>query len=107
LAVAVGKLTRTPFFLTLHTPMVFVDKRSRWDLRVYCNKVVNQFVYRAADRVLVVSQEIKEKIQQRFGLKETKLLILKNGIVCDEDALSPVDLQREFPTSANRLNILA
>ena len=107
LGVAVGKLSRIPVFPTLHTPSVFVDKRSNWDLRVYCNKAVNQFVYRLADRVIVVSQEIKEEVQKRFGIKDTKLVFLKNGIVCDEDALRPLDLQREFPTSANKLKLIA
>ena len=70
LGVVVGKLSRIPVFPTVHTPAAFVDKRSSWDLRVYFKKAVNQFVYRAADRVLVVSQEIKEIVQQRFGLKD-------------------------------------
>ena len=107
LAVAVGKLTRTPVFPTLHTPSAFVDKRSSWDLRMYFKKAVNQFVYRAADRVLVVSQEIKEIVQRRFGLEDTKILVLKNGIVCDGDTSMPVELQKEFSISANKLKLIA
>lgn len=107
LAVAVGKLSRTPVFPTVHSPMAFVDKRSSWDLRVYFNKAVNQFVYRAADRVLVVSQEIKEVTQQCFGLRDSKLLFLKNGIVCNDDASEPLDLQKEFPISINTLKLVA
>jgi len=108
LAVAVGKLSGIPVFPTVHTPAAFVDKRSRWDLRVYYNKAVNHFVYRAADRVLVVSQEIKEIIQQRFGIKDNKLLVLKNGIVCDDydNASNPLDFQKEFSCSANKLKLV-
>lgn len=107
LGVAVGKLSRIPVFPTVHTPAAFVDKRSRWDLRVYFKKAVNQFVYRTADRVLVVSQEIKEIIQQRFGLEDTRILVLKNGIIFDDDTLESVDLQTEFPDSANKLKLIA
>lgn len=107
LAVIVSKLSRTAVFVTVHTPAAFVDKRSIWDLRVYFNKSVNQFIYRAADRVIVVSREIKEIIQHRFGLKDTKILLLKNGIVCNGDTNRPLDLQKEFPISANRLKLIA
>jgi glycosyltransferase involved in cell wall biosynthesis len=107
LAVAVGKLSGIPVLLTVHTPAAFVDKRSPWDMRVYYNKAVNQFVYRAADRILVVSQEIKEIIQQNFGIKDNKLLLLKNGIVCDDNASNTLDFQKEFPCSANKLKIFA
>ena len=107
LAVAVGKLSRTPVFPTVHTPAAFVDNRDSWDTRVYYNKAVNQFVYRAADRILVVSQEIKEIIQQHFGIMDNKLLLLKNGIVCDDNASNPLDFQKEFPFSANKLKVFA
>lgn len=107
LAVAVGKLSRTPVFPTVHTPMAFVDKRSSWDMRVYCRKAVNQFVYRAADRVLVVSQEIKETIQQRFGLEQSKILLLKNGIAFEGNLLGPVDLTKEFPVSESKFKLIA
>lgn len=107
LAVVISKLSSVPAFLTVHSPMAFVDRRSNWDLRVYCQKAVNQFAYRAADRVLVVSQEIKEIVQQRFGIEDTKFLFLKNGIVFDDDISGPVDLQEEFPRSANKLKLIA
>ena len=107
LAVAVGKLSGIPVLPTVHTPAAFADKRSRWDVRVYFKKAVNHFVYRAADRVLVVSQEIKEIIQQRFGLKDDKLLLLKNGIVCDDCTSESSGFQKEFPNSADKLKLVS
>jgi len=107
LAVPIGKLSGIPVFPTLHTPAAFVGKRKSGDLRVHLKKAVNQFVYRMADRVLVVSPEIKEIVQRRFGLKDTKILVLKNGIVCDDDTSGPIDLQKEFPGSANKLKLIA
>ena len=107
LAVAVGKLSRTPVFPTVHTPMAFIDKRNRWDLRVHCNKGVNQYVYRSADRVLVVSQEIKETIQQHFSLTESKILFLKNGIVFEDDLLEPIDLGKEFSLTRSMFKLIA
>ena len=107
LAVVISKLSSVPAFLTVHSPMAFVDRRSNWDLRLYCQKAVNQFAYRAADRVMVVSQEVKEEVQKRFGIKDTKLVFLKNGIVWDDDTSESVDLQEEFPPSANELKLIA
>ena len=107
LAVVVGKLSGIPVLPTVHTPAAFADKRSRWDMRVYFKKAVNHFVYRAADRVLVVSQEIKEIIQQRFGLKDDKLLLLKNGIVCDDCTSESSGFQKEFPNSADKLKLVS
>ncbi|MBW2740266.1 MAG: glycosyltransferase family 4 protein, partial [Deltaproteobacteria bacterium] len=106
LAVVAGTLSGIPVFPTLHTPAIFVDKRSHWDLRVYCNRLVNQFTYRAADRVLVVSHEIKEIVQQRFGIQDNKLLLLKNGIVCDNCTSESSEFQKEFPNSADKLKLV-
>jgi glycosyltransferase involved in cell wall biosynthesis len=107
LAVTVGKLTRTPTFPTVHTPVTFVDERSRWDMRVYFNKAVNQFVYRMASKVVVVSQEIRIKVQRHFGLEENKILVLKNGIVLEDNFLESAGSEKIFPGSEKKLKIIA
>ena len=107
LAVAVGKLSGLPAFPTVHSTMAFVNKGSRWDLRVYLKKVVDGFIYRMAHRVLAVSQEIKEIVLKTYGLKDHKVLVMRNGIVFEESLIGPVDLKKEFPILKNKLKLIA
>jgi glycosyltransferase involved in cell wall biosynthesis len=107
LAVTVGKLLKIPTFPTVHTPLAFVDERSRWDTRVCFKKALNQFVYRMADRVVVVSQEIKEIFQKRFSLENDNFFVLKNGIVLEDNFPKSDVFEKEFPDSENKLKIIA
>jgi glycosyltransferase involved in cell wall biosynthesis len=107
LAVLVGRLAGVSAFLTIHNTMEFVDRRSRWDLRVYINKAVDWIVFPMADRILAVSQEIKEVVQRRFRLRNPIIVVLKNGIVFDDRLSEPVDIENEFLVSRNILKILA
>jgi glycosyltransferase involved in cell wall biosynthesis len=107
LAVAVGKLVGVPALPTVHSTMAFVDPRSRWDARVYLIKAVDRLIYRMADRVLVVSQEIKENIRNIFSLEDFKVLVLKNGIVFEDSSYRTVDLEKEFHISTNKLKLIA
>lgn len=106
LASIVSKLTGIPAFLTVHSPEAFVDSRKKTDFRVYFKKAMNQLLYRHSDRVLVVSREIKEKVQQIFSLSEKKIIVLKNGIVFDGN-LTPYDFSRDYPCSKNKLRLIA
>jgi len=107
LAVAVGKLAGVPAFPTVHSTMEFEDIRSIWDPRVYLIKAVDGLIYRVADRVLAVSQEIKEIICHTFTMEDSKVLVLKNGIVFDDDVLKSEDLERESLRSENKLKVIA
>ena len=107
LAVIVGKLLRIPTFPTVHTPVTFVDSENRWDMRVILKKAVNQIVYRIADRVVVVSQEIKEIFQKRFSLEDDNFFVLKNGIVLEDNFPKSDVFEKEFPDSENKLKIIA
>jgi glycosyltransferase involved in cell wall biosynthesis len=107
LGVTVGKLSGVPTFPTIHNTMPFLDRRSIWDLRVYINKAVDAVIYRIADRILVVSEEIKEIIRQKFRLKNSKIMVLKNGIVFEDSISEPASLEKEFSISKNTLKILA
>jgi glycosyltransferase involved in cell wall biosynthesis len=107
LAVLVGKLAGVPAFPTIHNTMEFVDRRSRWDFRVYINKAVDWFIFPMADQILAVSQEIKEIVHQKFRVKNSKIMVLKNGIVFDDSLSIPVNLEKEFSISNNTLKILA
>jgi glycosyltransferase involved in cell wall biosynthesis len=107
LAVAIEKLSGVPAFPTIHNTAAFLDRRPNWDPRVYIVKMVDAAVYRVADRILTVSQEVKEIIRQRFRLKNSKVLVLKNGIVFDDSLSERVNLEKEFLISKNTLKILA
>jgi glycosyltransferase involved in cell wall biosynthesis len=106
LAVAVGKLSGLPAFPTIHNTMPFLDRRPYWDLRRYIRKIVDGIIYRVADQVLVVSQEIKDIIHKKFRIKKSKIVVLKNGIIFDNSLSKPIDLEKEFLISGNTLKII-
>ena len=89
LAILVGKLSGVPAFPTIHNTMEFVDRRNKWDFRVYLNKSVDWLIFQMADQILVVSQEIKEIVHRRFKIKNSKIMVLKNGIVFDNSFYEP------------------
>jgi len=107
LAVAVGKLTGIPAFPTVHNTMSFVDRRPKWDFRVHILKAVDAVIYRIADRVLSVSQEVKKIVHQEFRLKDSKVMVLKNGIIFNNCFSEPVSIEKEFLISKNTWKILA
>ena len=107
LAVLIGKLSGIPALPTIHTTMAFVDKRSNCDLRVYIRKLADRVIYRISDQVIAVSQEIKDIIYQTLRLKESKILVVKNGIIFDEGTLKPVKLEGEISSSKNKLKLIA
>jgi len=107
LAVVVAKITRIPVFPTVHNTMEFEDRRSRWDPRVYIVKLVNFIIYKLADRIVAVSEEVKKITCQRFRLKDSKIAVVKNGITFDDTVHHPVDLAKEFPESSNKIKLIA
>lgn len=80
IAVVVGKLAGVPAFPTIHSTMSILSKRNKLDPRVYINKVVDLIVYRVAERVIAVSDEVKDKVCNRYGLNESRVVVVKNGI---------------------------
>lgn len=107
LAVIVGKLSGVPAFPTVHNTMSFVDRRSRWDPRVYVMKTVDGIIYRMASRILAVSEGIKEIIYQKYGLDNSKIVVLKNGIVLDSMRTNYMKFKKNHVISKNILNLIA
>ena len=107
LGIVVGKLARVPTFPTVHNTTAFVDRRSPWDLRVHLIRAVDAVVYRIADQVVVVSQEIKEIIQKTYGLKDSKVFVLRNGIVLGDLLVEPANLEIEFQARQDTLKVIA
>ena len=96
LGTIVGKILGIPAFPTVHNTMAFEDERRKRDLRIYVIRVVDEIVYRIADKVIAVSDEIKEIIMKTFRLDDSKILVLKNGIIWDKDTIKPAKLEPEF-----------
>jgi glycosyltransferase involved in cell wall biosynthesis len=107
LGVAVGTLAGVPAFPTVHNTMSFVDRRSNLDPRVHLIRAVDAVVYRIADQVVVVSQEIKEIIQKTYGLKDSKVFVLRNGIVFWDSLVEPANLEIEFHARQDTLKVIA
>lgn len=107
LAVTVGKLASIPTFPTMHNTMEAVDRRSALDFRVHLIKLVNTIVYHCARRVVAVSEEVKEITKLKYHLRDSKILVLRNGIVFDDNSIRDVNLEEEFPESSNKLKLVA
>jgi len=107
LGVAIGKLSGLPSFPTVHSTMAFKNPGSKWDLRFYLRKAVNGIIYRVAEKVLAVSQEIKEIVKRKYQLNDAKVMVLKNGIVFDNNISKTADLENEFPWFRAKLKIIA
>lgn len=103
LAVLAGKIAGVPSFLTVHNTMAFVDQKSSFDLRVNIKRVVNAVIYRMADRVVAISLEVKEIIQDMFALDASKVVVLKNGII---PGLLSFDLNKSEPRKIEISKIL-
>ena len=107
LALLVSKLSGIPAFPTVHSTNPFEDRRSKWDPRVYLIKTVNALIYRLASRVVTVSREIKDIMQKSYGLGDSKILVLKNGIVFKDNLAELGQIEKEFPGSTNKLKLIA
>lgn len=107
LAVVVAKLAKIPVFPTIHSTMEFEDIRSKWDPRVCLSKVIYFFISILADRIIAVSEEVKEITRTQFHLKASKIVVVKNGIILREFNTRSAELANEFPDAVNRLKIIA
>jgi len=106
LAVLVGKLSGVSTFPTVHSTNSFLDNRSFWNVRVHIIRLVNAIIYRMADRVITVSSEVKSIISKQFGLDDSKVMVLKNGII-EPVLLTDSPLQNELSDKKNNLKIVA
>ena len=106
LGVAVGKLAHVPTFPTAHNTK-FLDRRSNLDPRVHLIKAVDAVVYRIADQVVAVSQEVKKIIHDMYGLSDSKIIVAKNGIVFEDSSVEPADLEQQFQAQRNGLKLIA
>lgn len=106
LAVLVGKLSGIPTFPTVHSTNAFIDERKLWVVQTHIIKLVNAIIYRLADKVITVSPEIKKIIKNRFGLEDSRVVVLKNGII-EPGSSKESPIQNEFIDKEKSLKIVA
>jgi glycosyltransferase involved in cell wall biosynthesis len=87
--------------------MAFINSKSKWDIRFYLHKAVNGIIYRIAEKVLAVSHEVKEIVKRKYQLKDSKVMVLKNGIVFDKNISKTTEIEEEFSWSLTKLKIIA
>jgi glycosyltransferase involved in cell wall biosynthesis len=85
LAVIIGLLFKIPALPTVHSTKAFVNLRDTWDIRDYLIKAVNAFIYRMANTIVAVSSEVRDVIIKHYNLPGNKVIVVKNGIVFDND----------------------
>lgn len=107
LGVVAGKLSKIPVFATVHNTMAFVDRRHWSDPRKNLIKILDNIIYRIADHILVVSNEVKDIVESTFHIDPLKITILKNGIIFDELQYRSMDLTKEFKGSGGKIKIIA
>jgi glycosyltransferase involved in cell wall biosynthesis len=107
LSVVAGKLTKIPAFPTVHNTMAFVDRRQWYDIRKNLIKIIDNLIYRIADQILVVSNEVKNIVKKTFHIDSSKITILKNGIIFDDQQYSKTDLTNVFQGSGEKIKIIA
>jgi len=107
LSVVAGRLSKTPAFPTVHNTMAFADRRQWCDPRKILIKIFDNIIYRIADRVLVVSKEVKDIVKNTFRIEPSKITILKNGIIFDEQKYRQIDLTEEFKGAGEKIKIIA
>ena len=68
---------------------------------------IDLIIYRITDQILAVSREIETMLVKDLGVKNSKILLIKNGLVFEERMFRPIDYMKEFPFIANKLRLIA
>ena len=106
LAVVVGKLSGVPAFPTVHSTKPYLH-RSKSNIRTLLMRGIDLIIYRITDQILAVSREIETMLVKDLGVKNSKILLIKNGLVFEERMFRPIDYMKEFPFIANKLRLIA
>ena len=107
LAIATGILSGIPAFPTIHNTFEFIDKRKFFDPRVILIKLTNEVTFRLADKIISVSDEIKKIVIKKFRITDSKIVVVKNGIVFNERSVSKKYREKDIFHYNNIIKILA
>lgn len=53
---------------------------TNWRMQKGITKYIDRFVYRAYDKLVCISEEVRESIQSNIGLKPDKFQVIENGV---------------------------
>ncbi|MDD2389425.1 MAG: glycosyltransferase [Desulfobacterales bacterium] len=107
MSIFISMISGIPAFPTVHSTMAFLDTRNFWDPRALLINVLNHALYRLAEHVIVVSEEIKIIIRKRYGLEDSKILVLKNGIIVEDVHEPSISWEKVFDTTEMGVKIVA
>ena len=96
LAILLGKITVIPAFPTVHNTRAFNTPRYIWNLKVCLNALVDTLLYPRATKIIAISDEVKEIVRERFRSGEKQVVVVRNGIVFEEDTQDKEGLRDEF-----------
>lgn len=96
LGVLAGKLSGVPIFPTIHNTNVFKYDQNRQKIITRLRQIVDKFIYHAADRVIAISEEIKAITQEELELDPSMIVVVKNGIIYNEDSAPGFDFRDEI-----------
>jgi glycosyltransferase involved in cell wall biosynthesis len=93
LGIAAAAFCRTPVIITtLHGPLPLMPRRPWWSARSMLRRVVTRLLYRCADHIVAVSDEVAAEARRLFAAPLSKLTTIINRIDTESYA-SPVDAQ--------------
>jgi glycosyltransferase involved in cell wall biosynthesis len=107
LAMLVGKICKVPTFPTIHSTKPFLRSKSRLRIGAILLNLIDHILFRSADQIISVSFELSSLIQQKYGVGDSKILVLKNGI-CEDDKSQTILSEKDyilFPRS--KFNVIA
>jgi len=83
-AVRLARKLKAKFFLEIRDlwPQVIVDmgKLNEHDLIIQAMRLLEKYLYRAADKLIVLAEGSKKYLIEKSGIKESKILYLPNGV---------------------------
>jgi glycosyltransferase involved in cell wall biosynthesis len=107
LGVLVGKLSGVPIFTTIHNTNAFEYRQNKQKRVKPLHQLADRCIYRAADRVIAISEEVKHITQQALGIDPLNIVVVKNGIVPTDVEPAPVDLKKELNAADGDLLLIA
>ena len=83
-AVRLARKLKTKFFLEIRDlwPQVIVDmgKLNQHHPITQAMRLLEKYLYRAADKIIVLAEGSKKYLMEKSGIKESKILYLSNGV---------------------------
>lgn len=107
LSVVIGKICRLPAFPTVHNTAAFVYSRRVWDPRRHLNRWMDQLLYKRAESVIAISEEVKGVIIKELRIPKEKIIVLRNGIILNKTLKAEIEAKVARLKPSKKAKILA